>query len=214
MPRPLCCCGQLDIALPTRLRSGDSAAAVAAAEAAVAADRFDEPAHRLLMSAYRMAREPGRALACYAGLRQVLAEQLGVDPAPETQRLHLGVLRGGAAAAQQPATPAAAAPTRRPDRRRLAGREAELATLAAAWSDAAGGTSAMFVLTGEAGIGKTAQPRRPSRPPKPPGDWSCNPAVTPLSSRCSCSGNLRAEHHSSSARWAAARVAPPVSTSR
>jgi hypothetical protein len=41
------------------------------------------------MSASAAAGEPGRALAAYAALRQRLAEELGVDPAPQTQDLNL-----------------------------------------------------------------------------------------------------------------------------
>jgi len=74
------------------LATGD-AAAVAAAAAAVSGDPYDERARRSLMRAFAAAGEPARALASYAELRDLLQEELGADPAPETQQLHLAVLR-------------------------------------------------------------------------------------------------------------------------
>ena len=46
------------------------------------------------MLAHTAAGEPAAALAAYEHLRQTLAAELGTDPAPETQALHLMVLRG------------------------------------------------------------------------------------------------------------------------
>jgi DNA-binding SARP family transcriptional activator len=63
------------------------------AAAAMAADPFDEAAHRWFMSAAAAAGEPARALAAYAALRERLAAELGTDPAPQTQELHLAILR-------------------------------------------------------------------------------------------------------------------------
>ena len=57
------------------------------------ADALDEAAHRWYMSAAAAAGEPARALAAYAVLRERLAEELGADPAPQTQQLHLAILR-------------------------------------------------------------------------------------------------------------------------
>jgi DNA-binding SARP family transcriptional activator len=77
------------------LRTGEVRQAWAAAEAAVAADPFDETACRLLMQAQVAAGEPAQALAVYERLRATLAEELGVDPAPATQDLHVAILRDG-----------------------------------------------------------------------------------------------------------------------
>ena len=98
----------------------------------MAADRLDETAHRLLMSAHLAAGEPSRALAVYDTLRAELSTELGVDPAPETRQAYLAVLHeqaipapaGGRRAIASPAVgPSPAAPSR-PD---LVGRGAELA---------------------------------------------------------------------------------------
>ena len=73
--------------------TGDLGAARRAAAAAAAADRFDEAAHRLLMTAHQLAGERSRALAVYERLRTELAGELGVDPDPQTRELHLAILR-------------------------------------------------------------------------------------------------------------------------
>jgi DNA-binding SARP family transcriptional activator len=133
------------------LRTGDPAAAVAAAAAAVTADPFDEPACRALMQAYAAAGEPARALSAYARLRAALADGLGADPSPATRALHVAILRN------QVAAPAAPAPARSGPGgdAGLVGRDAEVARLAEAWTRAAGGACRLLLITGEAGIGKT-----------------------------------------------------------
>lgn len=132
------------------LRTGDPGQAIAVARAAVAADQWDETAHRLLMSAHVAAGEPAAALTVYDALRTRLADELGVDPARETQELHLAVLRG------QPHDPLLPHRTVRPPGPALAGRQAELATLEDLWSRAVGATPTMVLVAGAAGIGKTA----------------------------------------------------------
>ena len=77
------------------LGTGAPAEAEAIATAAVAADPYDERSRRALMRAHAAAGEPSRALASYAELRELLATELGADPAPETQDLHLAILREG-----------------------------------------------------------------------------------------------------------------------
>src|SRR6185312_4535869 len=81
------------VAAQAALSTGDGRAAARHAQAAMAADPLDEAAHRWFMSASVAAGEPARALAAYAALRELLADELGVDPAPETQQLHLAILR-------------------------------------------------------------------------------------------------------------------------
>ena len=67
------------------LAVGDPDAAARDAEAATADDPFDEAACRWFMSAAAQAGEPARALLAYAALRDRLSEELGADPAPQTQ---------------------------------------------------------------------------------------------------------------------------------
>jgi len=75
------------------LHSREHAAAMAAAEAAIATDPFDEFAHRALMRAHAAAAEPARALLIYENLRGRLARELGVGPAVATRQLHVAILR-------------------------------------------------------------------------------------------------------------------------
>jgi DNA-binding SARP family transcriptional activator len=75
------------------LRCGDHVTAMTAAEAAVAADPFDEFAHRALMRAHAAAAEPARALLIYERLRERLVRELGVGPEAATGQLHVAILR-------------------------------------------------------------------------------------------------------------------------
>jgi DNA-binding SARP family transcriptional activator len=142
------------------LATGDATAAARHAEAAMAADPLDETAHRWYMSACAAAGEPARALLAYEALRGRLAEELGADPAPQTQDLHLAILRDtdGDRSDRPPARSVHPDRSAQPDRRRLAlaGRDAETETLREAWSRAVAGHSGLVMIIGEAGIGKTA----------------------------------------------------------
>jgi DNA-binding SARP family transcriptional activator len=129
------------------------------AEAALAADPLDETACRWYMSASAEAGEPARALVAYEALRERLAEELGADPAPQTQEVHLAILRqqDRKGSAGRRAT-VRSVPKDRSDRRRgvLAGRDGEAGALREAWHRAVGGGSGLVMIIGEAGIGKTA----------------------------------------------------------
>jgi DNA-binding SARP family transcriptional activator len=70
---------------------GDSAAALAAADAAIAVDGLDEAAYRVVMAAYQASGEPAQALVAYERLRATLAEELGTGPAPATRSLCLDI---------------------------------------------------------------------------------------------------------------------------
>jgi DNA-binding SARP family transcriptional activator/tetratricopeptide (TPR) repeat protein len=130
------------------LAVGTPATARGLATAAIAADPLDEPANRLLMRADVAAGEPARALTAYERLRQVLATELGVDPAPETRDLHGAILR-------EEATPAKAIAATAPIVPLLAGRADATRMLVERWSAAAGGVPSLVLIAGEAGIGKT-----------------------------------------------------------
>src|SRR6185437_3123389 len=112
------------------------------------------------MSAAAASGEPARALAVYEALRQRLGAELGTDPAPPTRELHLAILRergdstgqaAGKTARDRPGSPARPAPLTS-----LAGRDREIGELREAWHQAAAGQPALVMITGEAGIGKTA----------------------------------------------------------
>ena len=138
------------VAAEAALATDDPATAVAVAGTAVAADATDEAAGRLLMRALVASGVPARALTVYEQLRANLADELGVDPAPQTRQLHQAILReeaGRPATTARPAGPGWSSS--------LVGRAAELTTLRAALTAAAGGRAATVVIVGEAGIGKT-----------------------------------------------------------
>ncbi|MDX6242510.1 MAG: hypothetical protein QOE76_233 [Frankiales bacterium] len=111
---------------------------------AMAASPYDEVALRLHLDACLAAHSPALGLATYTAARRQLAEELGVDPAPETLAAYERLLR--ATGEQEPAVVAGAAPP---------GRTRELGIALSAVEAAARGSAGLVVLTGELGIGKT-----------------------------------------------------------
>jgi DNA-binding SARP family transcriptional activator len=83
----------LDVLGEARLRLGDHSGAATAAEAAIAADPFRESAYRLLIRSLDAAGDGAAGLRVYDRCRVLLADELGVDPAPETQALYLELLQ-------------------------------------------------------------------------------------------------------------------------
>jgi DNA-binding SARP family transcriptional activator/tetratricopeptide (TPR) repeat protein len=136
------------VAATALLEAGDWMAACEAASAAAERDPYDEAALRVLLRAYVMGGRVAGALAAYAAARERMADELGIDPSPETTALHTAILRGELIVGSVPARPAAAAPG-------LVGRDDELAYLEAIATRARGGSAEVVVVDGEAGIGKT-----------------------------------------------------------
>ncbi len=131
--------------------AGDTGAALAAADEAVQRAPLRESAHRCRMAAHAAAGNRAEALRAYQRLRRVLADELGVDPAAETEVAYLELL-GPAPPTRHAVEPRDRGPAAPPP---FVGREFELAVLAAAWDRAAAGARHVVVVTGEAGIGKT-----------------------------------------------------------
>jgi DNA-binding SARP family transcriptional activator/tetratricopeptide (TPR) repeat protein len=145
---------------------------------------LDERFRRLLMLALWRSGQQAEALAVYQDARDALAAELGVDPGPELQALHLRILRADAPAPPVPPAVPAPIPAQRSatvreavtrtvtrDRMTLAtpaqlpadlpdfvGRAAELATLDALLPAGGAPAPAMLISTihGMAGTGKTA----------------------------------------------------------
>ncbi|MBO2446547.1 AAA family ATPase [Actinomadura barringtoniae] len=151
---------RLRIALERRAEAmlglGAAAEAVPDLESHVAANPLREDAWRLLaLALYRTGRQ-GDALGALRRARQALADELGVDPGPALRRVEADIL------AQAPVleptrapAPAATAPRQQPPPL-FVGRLDEAARLQAAARDAAEGRSGLVLVSGDAGMGKTA----------------------------------------------------------
>ncbi|WP_367135545.1 BTAD domain-containing putative transcriptional regulator [Saccharothrix sp. HUAS TT1] len=152
--------------LATRLVRLDRAAeAVAGLRDAVEANPLREAlVARLVLALHRTGRQ-AEALALFHRTRERLAEELGVDPGPELREAYQAVLAGDATPVDRtpppvppPASPPPAREHRAPaqlprEHRGFVGREAELSDLGASLS---GQDSAIGLLVGPAGVGKTA----------------------------------------------------------
>jgi DNA-binding SARP family transcriptional activator/tetratricopeptide (TPR) repeat protein len=104
---------------------------------------------QLMLALCRVGR-PGEALAAYAQVRAVLADELGTDPGPELRDLHLRILRADPAVITGTSRTTTPAPAQLPpDMTGFAGRDTELACLELV-------EAGTIVVTGMAGVGKTA----------------------------------------------------------
>ncbi|HWQ13548.1 MAG TPA: AAA family ATPase [Roseiflexaceae bacterium] len=133
------------------LDSGDARGAAAAASTWVAHDGLSEAAYRRLMQAYLVAGDRAAALQAYEACRAVLAAELGIAPAPETDTLAAAARRAPPlpTVAPRPADPLAAVELP------LVGRAREHAALASAFHTARAGRLQLAVIEGEPGIGKS-----------------------------------------------------------
>jgi len=152
-----------------RLAAGEHRELIPSLEPLAAERPLDEQVQaQLMLALYRSGRQAD-ALAVYQRTRRALADQLGVDPSQSLRDLEVAILR------QDPALDVAAKPTRPgrgaaavpvpaqvPSGPPFAGRRDELASLDALLPTPSGtpedgpGGAAISVLSGTAGIGKTA----------------------------------------------------------
>ena len=137
---------------------GDHHRAVAAGRRAVSAIPLNERSHRILLRALSGAGDRAGVVQAYEACREILAEQLGVDPAAETIDVYLAAI-GGAPAGGQPAgaTPGGPAPGRAARAARVPqpssaffGREAEIAAIEEAIR-----APGLVTVAGRGGVGKT-----------------------------------------------------------
>jgi SARP family transcriptional regulator, regulator of embCAB operon len=83
----------LDVLAGVYLARGDHSLAIAMSQELVGLEPYREAGYRHLMRAHLAAGDRGEAVRVHEQLRQLLAEELGVDPAPETTRVYEAALR-------------------------------------------------------------------------------------------------------------------------
>ncbi len=136
----------------TRLAAGDGQAAQEAAVRALSLDPFSDGAARLAMLAAAVRGERAGALAIYEGYAGRLAEDLGIEPDPETEALAERIR--SEREWRLPGSPSD--PDRWARRIPLAGRESELGAILGCMSEAfSAGSPAVAVVHGDSGSGKT-----------------------------------------------------------
>jgi DNA-binding SARP family transcriptional activator len=154
---------ELDRALGL-LALGDHATCAAATEQLVVQHPLRERTWALHALALSRLGRPADALGALRGARQVLADELGLDPGAELQELEQTLLRQDPLAVPPlPAAPASASsprvPAPRPERPAVGwptvGRELERALLRSVLEDVLAGRFRQVQLVGEAGIGKS-----------------------------------------------------------
>jgi DNA-binding SARP family transcriptional activator/DNA-binding transcriptional ArsR family regulator len=129
------------------------------ARALVSEDPWSEESHRETMRLYHLLGRYAEAERQYQTCRQILKDELGVAPAPETDALATEIAKR--ADLKVPAwLPTAARPSRtplleHPERLPLVGRKTELAGMLNQVEAAARGEGGLCLLYGEAGVGKT-----------------------------------------------------------
>lgn len=117
----------------------------------LALDRLCEPAHRGLMHLHAANGDRAAALRQYDECVRTLADELGIQPEPETTRLAAAIRAGGDRRTAQPVP--APSPTNLPaEPTPFVGRENELAQVAERLADPA---CRLLTITGPGGIGKS-----------------------------------------------------------
>jgi SARP family transcriptional regulator, regulator of embCAB operon len=83
----------LEVLAAVYLARGEAVLTREVAQELVGLEPLREAGHRLLMHAHVAGGERAEALRVHQRLRESLAEELGVDPSPETRALHQAILR-------------------------------------------------------------------------------------------------------------------------
>lgn len=139
--------------LATRLELGEAELVIGDLEALVKEDPLREERWRLLTLALYRAHRQAAALAALRRAREVLAEELGVDPGPALRALEAEVLAQSPSLDGAPRSAPAVPRPRTPDG--LVDRDRELAVLRTKLDELGEGRGGCLLVEGPAGIGKT-----------------------------------------------------------
>jgi DNA-binding SARP family transcriptional activator len=127
----------------------------------LALDPLQESAHRTLMRLYARQGRRSAALKQYQVCVGVLQRELGAEPEPETRRLYQDILQPRVSESADPEahltrTMPRTHPAGPVGERPLIGRAGELAQLRRALDEVRSGLGRVFVIVGEAGVGKSS----------------------------------------------------------
>ena len=130
------------------LQRGESRMGIHYARRLLAIDPLSERAHRQLMRLYAQSSRRTRALAQFEELRNLLNQELGVEPLAETTALYQSILVEDLPEQEKDEEPIGPLIP-------LAGRSQELAELQALWQEVLDDGARLVLVDGEAGVGKT-----------------------------------------------------------
>ena len=133
--------------IEAELATGRATELLAELEALVAAHPLDERLRGLLMQSLYAAGRQADALALFAETRRLLADELGVDPSPQLDRLHTAMLRRDASLSGAAPMATGAPPAQLTS---FVGREREVEQVASLL-----GERRLVTLVGPGGTGKT-----------------------------------------------------------
>jgi len=154
-----------ELRIDAELNLGRHGDVIAELQSLTAAHPLREHLFSQLMLAYYRAGRQAEALAAYRRLRQTLADDLGVEPTADLQRMHRRMLAadealltvGGSGAGGQAAVTALPVPAQLPiPPEPFVGRRGELCRLDEIQAGVAAGGTGITVIAGTAGVGKTA----------------------------------------------------------
>lgn len=138
-----------------RLALGGGADMVADVDALCTAEPLRERRWRQLMVALYRAGRPGDALRTYQRAREILVEQLGIEPSEMLRVTERAILDEDPSLLATPTAPALPAGIVAITAVPMAGRDEHLAAIAAHWTAVRAGARRAVFVSGPAGIGKT-----------------------------------------------------------
>lgn len=137
--------------------AGDFSTAIQACQQILERDACRERIYRRLMRYHHLSGDRAAALAVFGRCRQILADELGVEPLPQTQALREAILNDTLDVTQpRPSAPPGAFGPLPALLTPFVGRQREIAILRGTWETVRSGEHPQFALVGgEAGVGKT-----------------------------------------------------------